>query len=149
MLHSKRILKLYEQLGRVRTVSGYAVGSRLGRGFADFGLEEFILLTGQRILSLLTGNISSLDEVRSEHIFEILNADQLIAEIHEQGFEIEHLQCHDFRMWTGRIKCVTDGAIHEYESSSLEELLLSLLLRVFNVVQPDEVRCLKTVMVSE
>jgi hypothetical protein len=149
VLYSKKILKLYEQLGRVRTPSHYPVGTRLGRGFADVGLEEFILLTGERLLSLLTGNISSLDEVRREHLFEILTTDQLIAEIHQQGFEIVHLECRDLRTWTGRVKTINDSSIHSYESSSLEELLLSLLLLIFHVIKADEARCLKTVMVRE
>lgn len=149
MLHSKKILKLYEQLGRVRTVESYPVGSRLGRGFADIGFEEFVLLTGERILSLFTGAISSLDEVRKEHIFEILNADQLIAEIHQQGFEIQQLQCRDLRVWVGQIRNVGNGSIHCHESHSLEEVLLSLILLIYNVIQPDEARCLKTVMVRE
>lgn len=149
MLHTKKSLKLFEQLGRVRIMREPALGSRLGRGFADIGYEEFILLPGSRLLSLFTGNVSALDEVRREHLFEILSADQLIAEIHEQGFEIEDLRCLDMRTWEGRVKNQSNGSCHHYHSPSLEELLLTLLLLIFNVVQPDEMRCLKTVMVSE
>ena len=149
MLHTKKSLKLFEQLGRMRPITEYALGSRLGRGFADIGFEEFVLLPDGRVLSLFTGNISALDEVRREHLFEILTADQLIAVIHEKGYEIESLRCQDMRTWAGSVRNLADCSSRSYESASLEELLLSLLLQIFNVVQTDEARCLKTVMVSE
>lgn len=146
MLHARHILKLFELRGRAMSDVALEEGMRVGRGFADVGFEEFIVLPGARMLSLLTGEVSLINQVRREHLFEIATSDQLIAEIHQAGFVFQKLECPEQRGWNGSV--VSGEESFSVEGRSLEECLLCLALAVKKIEIPVEVRCLKSVKVS-
>jgi hypothetical protein len=146
MLYSNKTLKLFELIGRARKDVLLEAGARVGRGFADIGFEEFIVLPGNKLLSLLTGAVSALDQVKREHLFEILTPDRCIAEIKLAGFEINSIDYIDNRHWN----VVLEGDQEDLseQASSLEECLLKTLIKVRKIEIPAEERCLKAVTVN-
>lgn len=148
MLLGRNILKLFEIRGRAVTLPELRGGMRVGRGFADVGHEEFMVLQGGRILSLLTGEVSSLDSMRREHLFEILSTDALIAEIHQAGYRFLSLACPEQRHWEGEIESSEQGERYSSRCTSLEECLLQLALAARKIEIVPEVRCLKSVKVN-
>ena len=148
MLHSKATLKLFETLGRALPPLSLREGMRVGRGFADVGYEEFLVLSGDRLVSLLTGTVSTLDELRREHLFEILTVDRIVSEIHGKGCEVVGIDYLDQRTWRASVKKSDEETLWTEEARSLEECLLKLALAAYQVKVAQEESCLKTAMVN-
>lgn len=93
MLTTPGIFKLAEALDRAGVKVPLSSGTRVGRGFADIGYEEFSLLPGgdvvlgdrgqsqylsARVVSLLTGEVRTLNEHEVQKLFVIPSVDQLL-----------------------------------------------------------------------
>lgn len=148
MAYSNTTLKLFETLSRARPPLSLCEGMRVGRGFADVGYEEFLVISADRLVSLLTGTVSALDEMRREHLFEIPTIDQIIGEIHRAGYEIVDVACVDRRTWRASLRNLEGGTCVTEEARSVEECFLKLALTAYQVKLVPEERCLKTEMVN-
>ncbi len=124
------------------------MGTLVGRGFADLGEEEFVVLTGERLLSLYTGTVTLLNDVRREHLFSILSIDQMIAEMRSRGCGIERIECIEQRRWRCGVRNEKSNEIVSAESVSLEESILLVMMQLYGISPEDGVRCLKTEMVN-
>lgn len=144
MLTTPTIFKLAEALDRVGVKIRLSAGARVGRGFADIGYEEFSVLPGGevevdelgqrrqialRVVSLLTGEVRTLNEHEIQKLFVIPSVDQIL----EMAFQ---LKLGDVTVSGGVLPGWEVGGISQKGSAemittlgaSLEEALLKLLL---------------------
>ena len=68
-----------------------APGEMVGRGFADIGYEAFSVLTGDRVVSLFTGEVKQIQESELSHFFSVPNVDQLVSFLDEKDIDVEEL----------------------------------------------------------
>lgn len=135
MWSSKSYLDLCQDLMRVGLIPDFEPGDRLARGYADLGYEEYILLTNNRLLSLFTGKITSLEQVGKEHLFSVPDVDRCIDLIHRQGWKVISLSTLDHRSWSLEIapehgavqgeivECLTDNSVELVLARALHLIL--------------------------
>lgn len=159
MLTTPGIFKLAEALDRAGVKVPLSSGTRVGRGFADIGYEEFALLPGgdivldgraqsqylsARVVSLLTGEVRTLNEHEVQKLFVIPSVDQLLEIAFElklgeliiaggvlTGWEVslvnQHMfNQHMFNQQSGNQQSGPLGATGS--GDSLQEALLKLLI---------------------
>lgn len=122
---------------------------RVARGFADLGYEEFFLLDRQKLVSLHTGSISSLNTADEKFFFVVPESDLLIDWIVSNGFEIVSAKFVEQREWSVKVcKSIYEcsAGILEFEASSrsFEECLLDLILKTLDSAAGDELPRLRT-----
>lgn len=100
-------------------------GVHLGRGFADLGYEEFCLLPGNKIISLINGKIADLPLEEQKHFYVIPTNQQVINKIDLLGFDIVSLIYEDRREW--EIYLRNAKTEHHIKDRSLDLVLLKAL----------------------
>jgi hypothetical protein len=107
------------------------VGQRVAREYADLGAEEFILLGGNRIVSLFTGKPSEIPEGHEKHFFRVPSVDELVDALGVHGVTIHAIRFMDQRSW---IVEQEGGSTSAEQGNSghptAEEALMALLLSV-------------------
>lgn len=126
MLHPRQFIERSQELLRRNFNYEVKVGMTLARGFADLGHEEFSVLNNDKILSLFTGDISSLPQNYKEHFFPLFSCDELIVELFRNGAEVRNLKSVDRRTWELTVQ--TEGGIQEYTGKRLQDVLLEALV---------------------
>lgn len=96
---SKAELASFQELRELGLKPNFEIGTRVGRGFADLGFEEYCILPGNRLQSLLTGTITQLAEHEKDKLFGIYSADDLLADLNLRGFDIKSIRSPDQRKW--------------------------------------------------
>jgi hypothetical protein len=96
---SKSELSVFQDLRELGLKPSFEIGTRVGRGFADLGYEEYCILPGNRLQSLLTGTITPLAEHEKEKLFGVFSADDLLAELNLRGFDVTSISSPDQRKW--------------------------------------------------
>jgi len=96
---SRSELSIFQELAHLGLKPSFEIGSRVGRGFADLGFEEYCVLPGSRLQSLLTGTISPLVEAEKAKFFGILAVDEMLTELTRIGFDVYSLGSPDQRAW--------------------------------------------------
>jgi len=130
----QKLLEKYQLLSRLGHSSRLEVSELIGRGFADLGFEVFVLLPGDRLLSLFTGSTSTLPEVDSpdrSNFFAILSPDQIVDALVELGITIESLTFCDQREWCLRLKLADSSKSDLYYARELEGVLLDALIEFY------------------
>ncbi len=130
MWSSEAILNRCRILQELGLFSDFGVGSRLGRGFADLGVEEFIVLPNDRILSLFTGSIAPLSEENRQHLFWVPSVEQCIHRIEELNYDLTNLSYVDRRVWQLSLNAVNSSKKINVENFTVEEVLLDGLIAV-------------------
>ncbi len=92
-------LDSFQSLCDLGLVPSFEIGTRVGRGFADVGYEEYCVLPGNRLQSLLTGTIAPLVDSDKGKLFAILSPDEILAQIVMRGFDVLSLSCPKQRDW--------------------------------------------------
>lgn len=128
ILSDRAYLELCQQLAQLNVRPSFDVGESIARGFADLGFEEFCVLPGPRILSLLAGTITPLPHEDRGRFILVPTVDQLISLIDSSGGDIHALNFVDRRMW--KLQIAVDAAPEEIEHSSLKVTLMLGLLAV-------------------
>ena len=103
------------------------VGSLVGRSFADLGSEVFVLLPGDKIRSLFTGEESKLDEHLASFLFAIPDPDTLVGIIEREGGKVETLELVDGRTWKLRV-AFPDQEVLSENATALSHALIDILL---------------------
>ena len=96
---AKNQLSIFQELAELGLRPSFEVGSRVGRGFADLGFEEYCILPGNRLQSLLTGTITQLVDQDKGKLFGIFSPDELIEKIVMSGFDVSAIKSPDQRGW--------------------------------------------------
>lgn len=99
------------------------VGDVIGRGFADIGYELFVVLPGERILSLLTGEKSHLQPADEQHYFSVPTADTVVEILESTGNVFVEGTRPESREWIVKIQ-LKNG---EEKACSDSSLVLALL----------------------
>jgi hypothetical protein len=131
MAATKSLLQLAQALHHHGVEFSRDVGQRVAREYADLGAEEFILLGGNRIVSLFTGKPSEIPEGHEKHFFRIPSIDELVDALSGRGVLVRGLHFRDQRSWIVEQEGVSTSA--EQGSSghpTAEEALMALLLSV-------------------
>lgn len=78
-------------------------GSHVGRGFADLGFEQFLMLPSGKLLSLFTGDCSELPAGHAEYFFVIPTVDRLIEYMESCGAYVDTIDLDDDSEWSVHI----------------------------------------------
>ena len=99
VLHSQEFLEKSYQL----FLNGFRAqldrGSRVARGFADLGFEEFYLTSSDCMVSILSGEQLPFSTADKD-LFPLLSSDELIAEVHRHGVDIQSVDFIEQRNWS-------------------------------------------------
>ena len=87
MLNSNDFLASCSKLGELGLELPVKIGSRVSRGFADLGYEEFYLLPANKLLSIYTAKTSDWLTEHHKFFFVVPDTDQLV-----QAFQAANLQ---------------------------------------------------------
>lgn len=126
MLSDIKFLALCQQLSDKGIRPAFSAGEVVGRGFADLGFEEFIVLPGPKLLSLMAGTVSDLPESDYERFFLVPDADVLVQVILRSGGEILNLNFVDQREW--QIAVSFNGTLKQASSRKLKDALIELII---------------------
>ncbi len=96
MLADPAYLKKCETLAAQGVKRAFAPGSRVARGFADLGFEEFIIHPNGVLCSLFTGSIS---ELREDFLFPVFDQQELVDELFRRSWDVESIHYPDQRLW--------------------------------------------------
>ena len=132
MLSHPQFLKLCEELGRLSPTHELEAGMKVARGFADLGFEEFLLLPGERLLALYSGQITSLPPEHRKFFFAVPSPDHLVERIIRRNFDIISLVYEEQRSWRLILAEATTGKSVEAEGESLEECLAHGLMKALS-----------------
>ena len=124
MWSSNSFLKACERLKNAGFPFVPEQGLRIGRGYADLGYEEFLLLQDRTMLSLFSGKTSELPEGHENFFFVIPSPDEIVHNLATRGASIESISFHQQRIW----KVIVGGSREiSVEGRTLHEALLSAL----------------------
>lgn len=112
-------LKLAQELHRSGIKFPIGPGIKVARGFADLGAEEFIVMPGKKLVSLFTGEKSSMPDDFEDHFFVVPNFESLIEAFHLYHLTIPLVELSDDGSW------LVDGSKVE----SAEEAMMSILIK--------------------
>lgn len=111
---------------------GYApelkIGMIVARGFADLGFETFGILPNNKMVSLFTGEVSSLPVEHEHHFFHVPDVDALIQELARRGFVVEAFQSPDGRSWRATVRETEGGSVQEFEGETLLASLMNAMI---------------------
>lgn len=122
------LLAKCEELKRCGMQLPIEAGARVGRGFADLGREEFLVLPSQRLLSLFTGQMSELNDTTREHLFVIPDTDRAIEILRDHGYDISQLEFQNQRTWCLQAVHHQSSEVIRAESATVHGVLLESLL---------------------
>ena len=98
MIASNIYLKKFYELKLAGYTPELEPGMFIGRGFADLGFELFLYLPNGKLLSLFSGQQTSVDP-HDPHLFRVCISDELIEEILNRGWSINEIEHRDRRNW--------------------------------------------------
>lgn len=128
LLLSPTRLKKCQRLKELGISSHFEVGECLARGFADLGFEQFIVLPASKLLSLLTGSITPLNDSDREHLFLVPDVEQLTQLILEKGGDLRFAEYIDRRTW--KIEILSNGTTIQKEDRLLWSALIDSLIQI-------------------
>ncbi len=129
-MFNPRFLEKCRQLKEAGLEPEFETGVRIGRGFADLGMEVFQILPGGKALSLFTGQISVLNAQSVEDFFLVPSCDEIVDEIVKRGADVEVLEFAEQRRWVLRLFILRNSGRIEFRAESLEEVLAEGLLEI-------------------
>ena len=106
----------------------FEVGQVVGRGFADVGSEEFLVLPGPKILSLTAGTVKELPDEHRDFFFWIPTEDECAKLLDLAGVPNITVTREAARRW--RVSAERSGAVVETEERSLRLALIQLLIEI-------------------
>lgn len=127
MYSSASYLALCQKLKEAGLVCTFDGGERLGRGYADLGTEEFLLLPSKKLLSLMSGKVTEFPAGHEHFFFSIPTNDELVLALRASGNQIESLVYKDQRDWV--LRCGVAQSAFEVSARSLQEALAQGLLK--------------------
>ena len=128
MWSSNTFLRKCEQLNTSYPAYELPAGQRIGRGFADLGYEEFLLIPVDKMVSLFTGQVSAFTQEQKTFFFPIPSVDQMVDLIQRANLNIEKLEYIEQRHWKLSIRSISDGVEHVLQAGTIEDVLVDALL---------------------
>lgn len=127
MVSSKKFLEKCSTLKEAGIQFEFSQGMTIARGFADLGIEEFIMLTESKICSLYSGKTSTLPPEEQERFFHVPDCDMMIDKLAAFGMAIEKLLFLNQRSWQLTIRS-DEGGEFSFEAGTLADVLIEALI---------------------
>jgi hypothetical protein len=124
-------LESFQTLRDMGLSPSFEIGTRVGRGFADLGYEEYCVLPGNRLQSLLTGTIAPLVDADKSRLFAILSVDEIVEQIVLKGYDVVSFSSPEQRDWFLELR-VPKGVQKVLKGHSLLDSALAGLRYVLN-----------------
>ena len=127
---SKSLLLSNQQLASVDLLKEqgipqqFSVGQQVCRGFADIGYEQFLLLPAGKLLSLFTGDCSTLDEEQQDFFAVIPSVEDMAAYAADRGMPV----AVEFSDYTWFVKSETGSSGTQFENAFLWQALVDYCL---------------------
>ncbi|NDC36545.1 MAG: hypothetical protein EBZ48_00660 [Proteobacteria bacterium] len=128
MLAHPSFLKLCEALHHASPGQDLEPGTKIARGFADLGYEEFLLLPGEKLLALYSGQVTLLQEEHRRFFFPVPTPDEMVERIIRDNWDILNLTYEEQRSWRLTICEATTKVTRTIVGSTIEESLVRGLL---------------------
>jgi len=125
------LLKKFEKLKELGFPLIREAGTKISRGYADLGYEEFLLLNEDQMISLFSGKVSSLPSDHHQYFFTVLSIDDMTEVLVRAGADIVSLQYVDQRKWSLTLSKNKVESIHG--GNSLEEVFTTALLKLYEL----------------
>ena len=103
-------------------------GERISRGYADLGYEEFLLISEQRMVSLFSGQVSTLPVDHERFFFAVPTVDQMLREVERRGAEIGSIENRDGRSWV--VHAILQAQELRSVGVSMEEAVVDMLHQI-------------------
>ncbi len=129
MLNQNSFLDKCQQLHNLGCEFTIEPGVRLGRGFADYGYEEFYFLNTKKTVSLFTGQVSDWQPVHQKFFFVIPDQFSLLNQISLKEAEIVSVQYLDQRDWVIVVSHQTRET--RFENAEFDLLLIEILIFLY------------------
>lgn len=129
MLVDQGYLDLCIELSEAGLTCPVKVGERVGRRFADFGCEVYLVHPHERLMSLFTGDLTTLDDQVASELFWIPSVDGLVDALLGEGVVVEALEFKEQRDWIVHFSSDWGGA-GSAQGRSVEEACARGLLEV-------------------
>lgn len=132
MWASKSFIDQCFNLQKIGLLLPIEVGSRVARGFADVGFEEYCVLPGRKLVSLLNGKVTPFPEEEQRFFFLVPTTDQITIEIDKLGIDILHIDFVDRREWVVHWREVGNRE-RSSKGVDLDQVLLSVLSEAYRL----------------
>ncbi len=130
MLASIELLRRCEQLKTTGYFDQWDPPVRIARGYADLGYEEFLLLPGGRLVSLVGGAGSEFPEGHKHLFFQVPGVQEMVERIDRLGFDIADVRYQHQRRWCVEAhdpkRCIRLTGCHEELECALCDILSSI-----------------------
>ena len=132
MWAAKETLMLCQELKKLGELPSFTPGERIARGFADLGVEEFLVLPGAQILSLFTGNKTTRNPEQDNHFFRIFNQEEALQLLLISGGSVSSCTFEDQRTW--QIKVSHHERNASFSATQLVDCFLKATIWAKNLV---------------
>lgn len=132
MLAHPSFLKLCEELRHAVPEQELEPGMKIARGFADLGYEEFLLLPGERLLALYSGQVTALQDEHRKFFFHVPTPDEMLATIIKANWDIASLHYEEQRTWRLEVCEATTKETCNATGDTLEECLARCLRAIYS-----------------
>lgn len=130
MYSSNRFLRKCQELHALGVYPDFTAGTRVARGFADLGFEEFWFIPPNSLVSLFTGKKSDLTADDKRHFFVVPDSDELLDEILRRGVCPAELSFREGRSWHIESKQSNSRNAIKADSPELCSALIDFLLTI-------------------
>lgn len=120
----QKVLQRCQELRQLGLEPSFTAGERVGRGFADLGFEEFLLLSERTLLSLVNGKTSELPEEHRQFFFAVPTIEQLLDFLDRREWDVLALEFEERRTWRLRMRAAEHGEERMFCGDSLYTTLL-------------------------
>lgn len=104
----------------------FEVGQIVARGFADIGSEEFLVLPGEKLLSLTAGTVKPIPEDHKEFFYWIPSEDECARQIDLLGVSKLSVERELARKWV--VTCEIEGEVVQTSDRVLRLAMVQMLL---------------------
>lgn len=125
MWSTRAFLRGCERLKELGVSDDFEPGQRISRRFADLGYEEFLLVPGDKLISLFTGQTSELPGDHRRFFFLVPTVEEMIQMILRSDFDLRGIDLIDQREWEAVIE--REGDRRAFRAGRIDEALLEAL----------------------
>lgn len=138
MIYTTEYLEIVKKLGDAglfKDPAKFLAGSCLIRGYADLGVEQFLVIGSSKLSSLFTGVQSQLPAGHEHFFTRIPSTRDLTEQILISNFDLTECCFEDQRAWKIVVKHIHKNIIYESKHAEFEVALATVLLKIMEKVQ--------------
>jgi hypothetical protein len=128
---SNSLLKSMEQLKELGVEVDLSQGAHVGRGFADLGYEQFVMIADRVTVSLFNGKRGEIPAGHERFFFRVLSVPECLELLAARGWLAQCIERQDGREFS--VVCRRESAEVTGSGRDLLELLVNLLGRALAI----------------